>query len=64
MKTVYFENLRNKERFECHNVNDIQTIDGVEYIRVFREGTNRDCLMRRDQLKRLSKNEAARRKAV
>lgn len=56
MKTVYFENYRNKEKFECHNLNDVQVIDGVEYLRVFKLGTSRDCLMRKDQLKRLGKN--------
>ena len=53
MKTVYFENMRNRERFYCTNLLDVQRIDGVEYLRVFREGTHRDCLVRRDLLRRV-----------
>ena len=56
MKTVYFENLRNKEKFECHNLSDVRLIDGVEYLRVFRMGTQRECLVKKDQLKKLGKN--------
>lgn len=56
MKTIYFENIRNKEKFECHNVNDVRVIDGIEYLKVFKIGTNRDCLMRKDQLIKLGKN--------
>ena len=36
MKTIYFENLRNKEKFYCKDTKAIQLIDGVEYLRVFR----------------------------
>ena len=57
MKTIYFESYRNKERFECRNVNDIQVIEGIEYLRVFKLGTPRDCLIRKDQLRKLGKNE-------
>lgn len=57
MKTIYFENFRNKEKFVCHDLTDIRTIDGIEYLRVFKFGTNRDCLMRKDQLRKLGKNE-------
>lgn len=53
MKTTYFENLRNKEKFYCKDTKDVQTIDGVEYIRVFRLGTQRDCLVKKDILKKI-----------
>jgi hypothetical protein len=53
MKTVYFENMRNKEKFFCKNLKDIQKIDGVEYIRVFRLGTQRDCLVKLDSLRKI-----------
>lgn len=53
MKTIYFENLRNKEKFYCKNTKDIQMIDGVEYIRVFRLGTQRDCLVKKESLKKI-----------
>lgn len=56
MKTVYFENFRNRERFECQNLKDVKIIDGIEYLRVFRVGTQRDCLVRRDQLKKIGKS--------
>lgn len=57
MKTIYFESYINRERFECHNLKDTQTIDGIEYLRVFKYGTQRDCLVRKDHLRKLSKNE-------
>ena len=53
MKTVYFENMRNRERFYCTNLQDVQRIDGVEYLRVFREGTQRDCLIQRELLRKI-----------
>ena len=57
MKTVYFESYRNKEKFECRDLNDVRMIDGIEYLRVFKFGTQRDCLVRKDQLRKLTKNE-------
>ncbi len=60
MKTVYFENYRNRERYECRDLKDVRMIDGVEYLRVFKLGTQRDCLVRKDQLKKLAKNDMAR----
>ena len=53
MKTIYFENLRNREKFYCKDTKDIQLIDGIEYIRVFRLGTQRDCLVKKDTLKKI-----------
>lgn len=53
MKTVFFENMLNKEKFYCTNVKDVRTIDGIEYIRVFKYGTQRDCLMRKDSLRKI-----------
>jgi len=55
MKTILFENIRNKEKFVCPNARDVVEIEGVEYIRVLKYGTQRDCLVRRDQLKKVSK---------
>ena len=54
MKTVYFENMRNRERFYCNDLQDVRLIDGVEYLRVFKEGTQRDCLIKREFLKKVS----------
>ena len=54
MKTIYFENVRNKEKFYCTDTKDIQLIDGVEYLRVFRLGTQRDCLIKKDTLRKVA----------
>ena len=53
MKIVYFENIRNREKFYCKDLKDIQSIDGVEYLRVFRMGTQRDCLVKKESLKKI-----------
>ena len=53
MKTLYFENIRNREKFYCKDIKNTQMIDGVEYLRVFRMGTQRDCLVKKDSLKKI-----------
>lgn len=53
MKTIYFENIYNKEKFYCSNPKDIRLIDGIEYIRVFKQGTQRDVLVKKDSLKKV-----------
>ncbi len=53
MKQVFFENIMNKEKFYCTNTKDIRVIDGVEYLRVFRYGTQRDILIKKDSLKKI-----------
>lgn len=53
MKTIYFENIRNRERFYCKDIKNVQLIDGIEYIRVFRMGTQRDCLVKKESLKKI-----------
>lgn len=59
MKTVYFENILNKEKFYCKDTKDIRTIDGIEYLRVFKYGTQRDCLIRKDTLKKIKDSKFA-----
>lgn len=56
MKTFLFENLMNKEKFYCNNIKDVKTIDGIEYLRVFKFGTQRDCLIRKDSLKKIKED--------
>lgn len=56
MKTVYFQNYRNNEKFECHNLHDVKIIDGIEFLKVFKFGTSRDCFVRKDQLKKIQLN--------
>jgi hypothetical protein len=54
MKTVFFENIMNREKFYCNDTKDIRVIDGIEYLRVFRYGTQRDCLVKKDSLKKVT----------
>ncbi len=49
-----FENIYNKEKFNCANQRDVKIIDGIEYLRVIKEGTAREVLMRRDSLKKVT----------
>lgn len=53
MKTVTFENIFNKERFEVFGKRDIKFIDGIEYWKVFKQGTKREVLVRKDFLKKV-----------
>ena len=55
MKNTYFENIVNKEKFICPNSDDVRMIDGIEYLRVLREATRRECLVRKDSLRKVSK---------
>ncbi len=56
MKTVYFENILNKEKFYCSNTKDVRVIDGIEYLRVFKHGTQRDCLIKKESLRKIPEN--------
>jgi hypothetical protein len=56
MKSTYFENIVNKERFVCPNPGDIRLIDGIEYLRVLYESTRRECLVRKDSLRKVTKS--------
>jgi hypothetical protein len=55
MKSVVFENIWNKEKFECSVVDlkNPEVIEGVEYLRVNRVGNARVMLMRKDALKKV-----------
>jgi len=53
MKTIYFENIVNKDKFYCTDIKDVRNIDGIEYIRVFQYGSQRECLIRKDTLKKV-----------
>ena len=55
MKSTHFENIVNKERFVCPDPTNIRVIDGVEYLRVLRESNRRECLVRRDSLRKVAK---------
>lgn len=53
MKTVTFENIFNKERFESMGKRDTKIIDGIEYWKLFKQGTKREVLVRKDFLKKV-----------
>ena len=55
MKSTHFENIVNKERFVCSDPTDVRVIDGIEYLRVLRESNRRECLVRRDSLRKVAK---------
>jgi len=55
MKSTHYENIVNKERFVCPDPTDVRIIDGIEYLRVLRESTRRECLVRRDSLRKVAK---------
>jgi hypothetical protein len=53
MKTIVLENQRNKERFSCKDLKDIHVIEGIEYLKVVRQGTSHECLIKKDLLKQI-----------
>jgi hypothetical protein len=53
MKKIILENVRNKEKFSCKDLKDIQVIDGIEYLRVVRQSTNHECLIKKDLLRKV-----------
>ena len=53
MKPAIFENIYNKERFVAQGKRDTKFIDGIEYVKLFKEGTQREVLVRRDFLKKV-----------
>lgn len=52
-RRVMFENIRNKEKFYCTNPNDTMIIEGDVYIKVFRMENNRECFIRKDNLRKV-----------
>lgn len=58
MKTLTFENIYNKEKFTCNfkALQEVKVIDGIEYLKVFKFGTQREVLVRKDILKKLPRN--------
>jgi len=55
MKTITFQNIYNKEKFTgtFNSFKDVKIIDGVEYIRVFKFGTQREVFIRKDSVKKI-----------
>jgi hypothetical protein len=54
MKTHYFQNVRNREQFYCKNTRDIRLIDGIEYLKVFRLGTQHEVLVKKESLQKVA----------
>lgn len=53
MKTVTLKNRMNGEQVLCLNIRDVQVIDGVEYLKVQRQGQARTFLMRKEALEKV-----------
>jgi len=54
MKQAVFENIYNKERFIASGKRDTKFIDGIEYVKLIKQGTQREVLVRRDYLKKVN----------
>ena len=54
MKQATFENMYNKERFVSRGKRDTKFIDGIEYVKLIKEGTQREVFVRRDFLKKVN----------
>ena len=54
MKQATFENVYNKERFVSRGKQDKKFIDGIEYVKLVKEGTQREVFVRRDFLKKVN----------
>lgn len=53
-KSATFENPINGQRWFCPNIQEIEVIDGVEYLYVQQPGTLRVVKMRKDVLKKVT----------
>lgn len=49
-----FENIYNKERFTTNGKPQSKYIDGIEYLKLCLEGTNREVFVRKDFLKKVN----------
>ena len=52
-RSAVFENKITRERLICDNVDLVRWFDGVAFLSVRREGTERRFLMRRDALQEI-----------
>jgi hypothetical protein len=53
MKVIEFKNKLNGEKVHCNNVREVRIIDEVDYLVVYKPGTNRQFLMRKDVLEKI-----------
>ena len=56
MKTVTYKNKLNGEQVVCNDTRNVEVIDGVEYLLVHRPGNDRQFLMRKEVLEKISVN--------
>ena len=54
VKQTTFENIYNKERFVLRGKPDKKFIDGIEFIKLIKEGSVREVFVRRDYLKKVN----------
>ena len=54
MRQTTFENIYNKERFVMVGKPEKKFIDGVEFIKLLVEGTQRSVFVRRDYVKKVN----------
>jgi len=54
MKQTTFENIYNKERFVLQGKPYKKFIDGIEFIKLTKEGSMREIFVRRDYLKKVN----------
>ena len=54
VKQTTFENIYNKERFVLRGKPDKKFIDGIEFIKLIKEGSMREVFVRRDYLKKVN----------
>jgi hypothetical protein len=54
MRQTTFENIYNKERFVMTGKPEKKFIDGIEFIKLLKEGTPREVFVRRDFLKKVN----------
>jgi hypothetical protein len=53
MKQLVYENIINGEKYSCPAKSETRTIDGIDYLRVFKMGTNREVLVKKDTLRKV-----------
>ena len=54
MKQTTFENIYNKERFVLRGKPDKKFIDGIEFYKLIKEGSEREVFVRRDFLRKVN----------
>lgn len=50
---LLFQNIINGEKYICPAKLETRNIDGIDYLRVLKMGTNREVLVKKDILKKI-----------